>query len=117
MSMKMKEAGFERTAIQCREKVKETLKSQYKQIRDHTTDQVTTGKLASLWTHLIDAILGDHHVPCPCTVVQSTRADNTAVDIEDEIDRHVEDSTDESLYSCSHCPASVHACTNCHPDI
>lgn len=65
----MKEAGFERTAIQCRDKTKK-LRADYRKIKDK---HGKTGESRKKWKFLepMDSILGHKPATCPTVVVDT----------------------------------------------
>ena len=100
VSESMKKAGFERSAVQCREKVKK-LKTEYWKIKDKHR---VTGTGRKKWKHYdtLDAVLGDRPTTLPPVIVDTLQesiesASETDLDNSTENDIHGEQSSNESI--------------------
>lgn len=87
ISKKLEEAGYERTGIQCRDKVKK-LRQEYKKIKDKMTKTGEEGKkrLIDSWDYYepLDAILGNRPATKPPVVIDSAADDIIADEIEND---------------------------------
>ena len=100
VSESMKKAGFERSAVQCREKAKK-LKTEYRKIKDKHR---VTGTGRKKWKHYdtLDAVLGDRPTTLPPVIVDTLQesiesASETDLDNSTENDIHGEQSSNESI--------------------
>ena len=67
VSSRMRDAGFERTAEQCRDKAKK-LKSEYRKVKDKH-EKSGSGRKAWKFLDALDAVLGDKPATRPTVVV------------------------------------------------
>ena len=98
VSESMKKAGFERSAVQCREKAKK-LKCECRKIKDKHR---VTGTGRTKWKHYdaLDAVLGDRPTTEPPFIVdtlQESTSSDTEMDNSEENDINDEQLSNESI--------------------
>ena len=94
ISAGMKEAGYERTTVQCRDKIKK-LRGFYKKAKDHNG---LTGRGTRKWLYFdqLDAILG--HKPASRPPIVLDTLDNDGVVIDGEVEVGENESTSKEYY-------------------
>ena len=101
--------GFERTAVQCREKIKK-LKSEYRRARDRNNKSGRGRTICTFFTQL-DAILGCRPASAPSNVVASepgpsTVQENSSRPVEDEPDQDARVDNEEEEEERDNTPAN-----------
>jgi len=69
-SQDMREAGFDRSGIQCRDKIKK-LKQEYRKVRDHNNQM---GNKRKTWRfyEVINSVMGDKHTSTPLVMIDTS---------------------------------------------
>ena len=94
ITREMKDAGFDRTATQCCNKIKK-LRREYRKKKDKKTQ---TGESNAPWTFFeaLDCILGHRPATCPPTTIDSSRSSQPSdEELERTEDDNVEDESSE----------------------
>ena len=97
ISRELKDAGYERTAEQCREKVKK-LKGEYRKVKDKH-NKTGTGRKAWKFLNAMDDVIGDKPTTKPPVVIDTLEDNTEAVsteqeEVEEEITEKEKDNAD-----------------------
>ena len=99
IASELREAGYERTVLQCREKIKK-LRADYRKIRD-SHNKTGTGRKKWKFFEVIDVVIGHKPATCPPLDV-----DSSAPVLDPNADQEVENASESGNVRCRDCATS-----------